>query len=142
LADIEKACGAPVAACSDSFTNASVAGKEAWVPRKQRYVDHLHTSDVPVGAVLVSVCDKLHNLTATQFDYETLGEPLSGRFKTGWAGRVWYYRSLLDTYLACADPRVRKAAVQLGSKLELLEAALQRNGHDLGAIELRLTEAD
>lgn len=145
LDDISDQCGDAVAgivaACSDSYVDTtSGAVKEAWLSRKQRYIDQLRAPDVADGAVLVSVCDKLHNLAATRSDYEAIGEPVWARFKTGWAGQVWYYRALLEVYLACPDHRVGRAGASLRSELERLEAALVRHGHDLSGVEAALTE--
>lgn len=143
LADISSACGdevaAIVAACSDSTTDTTAgARKDPWVARKRRYLMHLGEPTIPRGAVLVSACDKLHNLTATRADYAMVGEELWGRFKTGWAGQVWLYRSLLEVYKDSQDPRVAPVAVRLGFELELLEHALCVHGHDLSNLGDRL----
>jgi (p)ppGpp synthase/HD superfamily hydrolase len=136
LVDIERTCGAEVAtivdACSDSFTDTTAgAHKEAWLVRKSRYIDHLASGDVPNGAVLVSACDKLHNLATTRLDFEAVGEPVWERFKTGYPGQLWYYRSVLGLYRSSPDPRVREVAQRLGRELHLLEDALQQAGHNL-----------
>ncbi len=134
--DITKACGAEVAAivsaCSDSFVDTTGgAGKVDWLVRKRTYIDHLQSTDAQPGALLVSACDKLHNLTATRKDYEADSEPIWGRFKTGWQGQLWYYRSLLGVYIACGDSRVRVVAGQIAGELGDLEDALRRRGHDV-----------
>jgi len=136
LMDIERTCGTEVAAvvdaCSDSFTDTTTGvRKEAWLVRKSRYIDHLASGDLPNGAVLVSACDKLHNLSATRLDFEAVGEPVWERFKTGCPGQLWYYRSLLGVYRSSPDPRVGEVAQRLGRELQLLEDALQQAGHDL-----------
>jgi GTP pyrophosphokinase len=139
ITDITRACGADVAAivsaCSDSFVDTTGgANKLDWLTRKRKYIDHLESTNLQPGALLVSACDKLHNLTATRKDYEVEGEPVWSRFKTGWRGQVWYYRSLLPVYTACDDPRVTVVASQIQAELGDLENALRQRGHDTGCL--------
>lgn len=146
LDKVRSACGSDVAAiveaCSDSFIDTTGGkAKEAWLSRKRRYIHHLGGADVPSGAVLLSACDKLHNLTGTRIDYESAGEVVWERFSKGWAGQVWYYRSLLPVYEAAADSRVCPVARRLGIELRLLETALVEQGHDLSNLEGRLEAA-
>jgi (p)ppGpp synthase/HD superfamily hydrolase len=139
LNEIRDRCGGEVAAiveaCSDSFADTTAGEAKAdWQTRKVAYIRHLAGPSVPDGARLVSACDKLHNLSATRADYGRVGEGVWDRFKTGWAGQVWYYRSLGAIYTACDDPRVRAVGEELADELRRLEAALTDGGHDLDQV--------
>lgn len=140
LADIETACGAEVAAivksCTDSTVDvASGAEKRPWFERKREYISHLASAEARDGALLVSACDKLHNLAATHRDYADQGDSVWTRFKTGWAGQVWYYRQLLSVYRNSDDPRTRRAADHIGAELDAFESVLRDDGYDLDRLD-------
>lgn len=140
LVDIEHACGSRVAAIVESCTDSTVdvsAGveKSPWFNRKRAYISHLASPDATASAQLVSACDKLHNVASTHRDYLALGDQLWARFKTGWAGQVWYYRQLLEVYRGSADARVRKVADRIAAELSGLETMLIRDGYDLDHLE-------
>ncbi|HEY3019709.1 MAG TPA: HD domain-containing protein [Solirubrobacteraceae bacterium] len=84
-----------VAACSDTLAE----DKEPWPERKQRYIAHLDDPDLPDGALLVSLADKLHNARAIVFDLRLHGDALWERFRTGSGpDQLWYYRSLAAAF--------------------------------------------
>jgi (p)ppGpp synthase/HD superfamily hydrolase len=129
LDDVRRACGPEVAAivesCSDSTVDTSGGeAKDAWWARKTAYIDHLRSATVAPGALLVSACDKLHNLTATCADYEAVGEEIWDRFTTGWPGQLWYYRQLVAVYEASDDGRVVAAASRLSAATGTLRAGM------------------
>jgi GTP pyrophosphokinase len=134
--EIEEACGQEVASivdsCSDSHVDTTTkATKKPWRERKMAYISHLTSPGAAPGSLLVSACDKLHNLTATRDDFERLGEVVWTRFKTGWPGQVWYYRQLLEVYRHSTDARVWKVADRIGAELAALESALQNRAYPL-----------
>jgi (p)ppGpp synthase/HD superfamily hydrolase len=86
-----------VEACSDSLVEDGEA-KEAWWPRKQRYLADLGTHDPK--ALLVSLADKVYNARAILADYRGMGEEVWSRFKAGRDGQLWYYRQLVPIYPA------------------------------------------
>lgn len=65
-----------------------------WQQRSEAYLAHLH--DAPVGAVVVSACDKLHNLSSILADLECEGEGLWQRFNSGKDAQRWWYHSILN----------------------------------------------
>lgn len=142
LEELEKGFGPDVAAiveaCSDSQVDIAATEKPPWIDRKTAYIKHLAGPDAAPGSLLVSACDKLHNLSATRSDYETVGEELWTRFKTGWAGQVWYYRELHAVYRRSTDARVRDVARRLQTELSLLEDALARRGYPLYRVKEEL----
>lgn len=130
-----------VEACSDSQVDTAATEKPPWIDRKKAYIDHLSSPDAAPGAQLVSACDKLHNLSATRSDYETVGDELWKRFKTGWAGQVWYYRKLHAVYRQSTDTRVQEVARRLWAELSLLQDALARRGYPLYRVAEELERA-
>ena len=73
--------------------------KEAWRPRKERYIEHLTTA--PEQSLLVSAADKLHNARCILADHRVLGDELWDRFnETDPTQQLWYYRSLADIFNA------------------------------------------
>ena len=126
LEDIRQRFGARVAAvveaCSDSL---QVRGgkKEEWSVRKKRYLHHLRTSD-DMGALLVSLSDKLHNARAILRDLrdERTGPLVWERFNQPRSETLWYYNELS---LAFRD----RQPGPLSDELAEIVAALERDGH-------------
>ncbi len=85
-----------VEACTDS--EADDDPKPPWLERKQRYLSHLATADAPV--LLVSASDKLANARAIVIDLRRLGSQTWDRFDGGRDDRLWYYRTLVETFRA------------------------------------------
>ncbi len=78
--------------------------KRPWIDRKR---DHLATlSGAPVEAVAVILADKLHNLTAIEYDL-ALGRDVWSTFHADRDQVLWYYRATLE---ACRrdDPRLER----------------------------------
>ena len=102
--------------CSDS-EGGEGAQKEAWRPRKEKYLARLrvHYPD----SVLVSNADKLHNARAILTDYRVVGEDLWERFTAGRDDQLWYYRSLADIYNKLESP--------LAAELERVVTQLEDN---------------
>ena len=86
--------------CSDAEPEKG-AEKEAWRPRKEKYIAGLehHSPD----SILVSNADKLHNARAILADYRIHGEELWKRFNPD-SDQLWYYRCLANTYLRLKSP--------------------------------------
>lgn len=73
---------------SDTFDDP----KPPWKERKQTYLAHLKNADAAV--LLVSACDKLHNLRSILYDLIAGGPAVFERFKGGRDGTLWYYDAL------------------------------------------------
>jgi (p)ppGpp synthase/HD superfamily hydrolase len=96
---------------SDSITE-SKSVKAPWRERKEKYLaDIAHKSP---SALLVSVCDKIHNVRALNHDSRTQGEGHWSRFNALKDDLVWYYQSLVTCFAAriVDEPRIGPA-VQL-----------------------------
>jgi len=103
-----------VMACTDGSAE-SKAGHSTpeakfgeWEMRKRRYLAHLqHIDD---DALLVSGCDKLHNLRAIVADLSDprVGQSVYTRFTGGRDGTRWYYAELVDHYARRQHPAARE----------------------------------
>ena len=87
-----------VRACTDGTPDATTGKKAPWQERKEAYLAHL--ADSPDDALLVSACDKLHNIQAIHLDLTEIGVAVFGRFKAGQEGTLWYYKSLAEIFQA------------------------------------------
>jgi len=92
---IERRFGAEVLGivkeCSDHLP-AEEPPKPPWPERKRAYLAGLDAKSP--SALLVTACDKLHNLTAIARDHRHLGDTLWGRFSGRKDGTRWYYENL------------------------------------------------
>jgi (p)ppGpp synthase/HD superfamily hydrolase len=83
--------------CTDGTPDES--GKKApWLQRKTDYLAHL--SKVPDTSLLVSACDKLHNITAIRNDLDEVGPSVFDRFSSSQEQTLWYYRRLAEIFAA------------------------------------------
>jgi GTP pyrophosphokinase len=95
---IRRSFGERVASIVDACTDAETIPKPPWRERKERYIAHLKAEESP-SVWLVSAADKLHNARTILIDYRTHGEEVWARFKGGRDGSLWYYRTLVETFL-------------------------------------------
>jgi|HubBroStandDraft_6_1064221.scaffolds.fasta_scaffold20972_4 (p)ppGpp synthase/HD superfamily hydrolase len=105
LADVRERFGPAVAdivmGCSDS----TETPKPPWKERKQSYLHELDAASPSV--LLVSACDKLHNVRSLLVSVRNDGEAAWARFKGGKEGTLWYYRAALATLKRCGvSPRL------------------------------------
>jgi len=106
-----------VEACTDSMPDAT-GRKPPWKERKVAYLNHL--ADSPNAALLVSACDKLHNLQAILSDRRAIGDKVFDRFTASKSETLWYYGELVATL---ADRVPANLAQALRASLKELQAA-------------------
>ena len=132
LEDVRVRFGTDVADLFHALSDAAPADgerKAPWPERKEAYLDHLRDlarSGHP--AVLVSLCDKLHNaqaIVADATDPDGPGAAVWDRFKAGPEQVAWYYRSLWKAY-AEAEGLPSRAVRDLDETIEALTAAARR----------------
>ena len=124
LADIRAAFGDEVARIVEGCSDNLEAGDDAWIARKQRYVDRV--PDEPASVILVSAADKIYNVGAIIEDYREQGEALFAKREGGKAGRIGYYRGLVTAYRANGHhPRV---VDDLDTRVTALEALCGMRG--------------
>jgi hypothetical protein len=134
LAEVRQVFGHAVAELVDAVSDAApVTGqpKAPWPQRKADYLGHLaQLVEARSPAVLVSACDRLHNLTAIANDLDdpAVGTAVFSRFNgPDIDGIMWNHRSVVDVFIGAPDelvpPRLKA----------LLERALARvaEGADL-----------
>lgn len=105
LADVKERFGEAVAnivmGCSDS----TATPKPPWRERKEAYLHHLDQASPSV--LLISACDKLHNVRSLVVSVRNDGEAAWARFNGGKEGTLWYYRAALATLKRCGvSPRL------------------------------------
>jgi (p)ppGpp synthase/HD superfamily hydrolase len=132
LADVRARFGDDVAECVDALSDAVLEVGETkgdWRPRKEAYLTHLAgLVDADHPAVLVSLCDKLHNARAIVDDAKDPNGPGADvwrRFSASPDQVAWYYRSLLETYAASTNLPAR-ALAHLGTSVSSLEELVAR----------------
>lgn len=92
-----------VLACSDAV---AVPGepKPDWRKRKLGYLERLATEE-DQDALLISACDKPHNVRCIVADLRVVGDEVWQRFTTrSRADQLWYYCALLQAYKAHGVP--------------------------------------
>lgn len=85
-----------VRACTDGTPDAVTGRKAPWRERKEAYLSHL--AETPDDALLVSACDKLHNIQAIHLDLTEIGVAVFERFSADKDSVLWYYRSLAKIF--------------------------------------------
>ena len=80
-----------VEGCTDGRPDAE-GDKFPWKVRKVAYLESLEAK--PAGTLLVTGCDKLHNLAATVRDLRRDGPATLDRFNAGPQGLTWYYSEI------------------------------------------------
>jgi (p)ppGpp synthase/HD superfamily hydrolase len=81
-----------VQACTDGLPDPETGKKPAWKPRKETYLAQL--AQEPDDALLVSACDKLHNLESILLDLTETGPGVFDRFTASRHETLWYYHEL------------------------------------------------
>ena len=110
-----------VAHCTDTFEGDTAERKSPWKDRKVSYIEQL--ADAPADAVLVSACDKVHNLGSIVADVRDMGLTYLDRFSAKPEEQLWYFRSVLATIGDRIPPKLRSRFEDLLAELEsLLEA--------------------
>lgn len=85
-----------VLANSDSLTGDRE--KAPWPERKRIYIEGIESKSI--GAVRVSIADKLHNARAILRDYRHVGDALWDRFTASGSETLTYYESLVTAFEA------------------------------------------
>jgi len=99
LAEIRGRFGDEVATIVDGLSDSLTAvgtRKEAWRPRKERYLRRL--ANEPESVLRVSLADKLHNARSISVDVAAEGETVWDRFHAGRTDQAWYFTSLLAIF--------------------------------------------
>jgi GTP pyrophosphokinase len=104
--------------CTDTFEGDTAERKSPWKDRKVKYIEHLAAA--PTDAVLVSACDKVHNLGTIVADVRDMGVSYLDRFSAKPEEQLWYFRTVLATIASRIPPKLRSRFEELLSELECL----------------------
>lgn len=107
-----------VRGCTDGMPDTD-GQKAPWRQRKEGYLEHLMAA--PDRVLLVSNCDKLHNLHSIHIDLLEHGAAVFDRFSADQAATLWYYGRLAETF----ETRGSIAAGALRAELDSVEAWLR-----------------
>jgi (p)ppGpp synthase/HD superfamily hydrolase len=118
LKEVRRRFGKRVATIVEGCTDADTHPKPPWRERKENYLRHLKTADADTR--LVSAADKLNNVRSILSDYRAVGESVWSRFKGGREGTLWYYRTLLEIFLAHPRNRITRDFELAVSELDSL----------------------
>lgn len=81
-------------------------GSPDWYDRSSSYLDHLQNK-ASDKAVVVSMADKIHNISSVLFDLDMIGDKLWERFSTkNSKDQVWWYESILNVTLKRQAPKL------------------------------------
>jgi len=95
-----------VQACTDGVPDAT-GKKPPWQERKVAYLAHLAESSD--DALLVSACDKLHNLSCIVADLREIGDAVFKRFTASKEQTIWYYTELARVLAGRVPDRLDRA---------------------------------
>lgn len=106
-----------VQACTDGTPDAT-GQKAPWRERKEAYLAHL--AETPADALLVSACDKLHNLQAILADHKQIGDKVFERFTASKAETQWYYGELVSVLAGRVSPSLASAIKAANKELQAI----------------------
>lgn len=109
-----------VEGCSDTLEMPN----PPWQERKQAFVDRLR--EAPYSVRLVVAADKLHNVRDVMASYLAHGDDFWLQFNGGRDGALWYYRAVVESLIAAAQPgdaRLNVLIVELDAAVAELELA-------------------
>ncbi|MBI4618393.1 MAG: HD domain-containing protein [Planctomycetes bacterium] len=107
-----------VADCTDTGPGDRPGAKSPWKERKLRYLDHL-ASALP-ESLLVSACDKRHNLADLVRDVRSQGKGYLSRFSASPAEQVWYFEGVLKRVRDRVPPRLAREIEELAQEFRSL----------------------
>jgi GTP pyrophosphokinase len=107
--------------CSDSEPGANQV-KPPWRARKTAYVSSIPKKSS--SALLVTACDKLHNLTAILRDYREHGNELWSRFNAGPEEIYWYYSQLMDQFQTLGAPPANELRLKCDELQKIVQSRL------------------
>ena len=110
--------GENVLAIVEGLTDTDQTPKPPWRARKEAYIAHL--ADASPSVLLVSLADKIHNVSSILRDYRAIGEAVWDRFSGRREGTLWYYRALTTAFQARGDSLLIQEFDRLVTELEYL----------------------
>lgn len=115
-----------VQGCTDGLPDAS-GRKAPWETRKKRYLAHL--KEAPDDVLLVSGCDKLHNVRTIIRDLQEIGLVVFDRFTASQQQTLWYYGKLSGIYVARGTAMASALDIEVDRMRALADAAAAAGPH-------------
>ncbi len=104
--DMQHDFGASVLGIVEDVTEPNITEptEEAWLERKQSYIDHLaEISDI--RPLIVSTADKIHNMSEIIREYENVGSRVWDFFNVDRKREIWFYEAVLEVFKAKIIPQ-------------------------------------
>ena len=93
---------------------------EAWLARKQGYINHL-AEIADIRPLIVSLADKIHNMTEIVREYDNRGNQVWGFFHAERKKEIWFYESVFAVLQQkVLPPEAISDYAELLKKLKLL----------------------
>lgn len=89
-----------------------------WRERKEGYLRHL--TEEPAGTAIVSMADKIQNLSDILRDYDEIGEKVWEKFYVGKDEEFWYYDAVYQLMIE-RDDVPREMVAELGRLVERMK---------------------
>ena len=67
----------------------------AWTERKNYYIEHISQTNNP-KSIIVSIADKIHNMSEILREYETKGEDVWQNFHVDKGREIWFYEEVFN----------------------------------------------
>jgi (p)ppGpp synthase/HD superfamily hydrolase len=106
---------------SDSISDTKTE-KAPWRQRKESYLAAIATKSP--SSLVVSICDKIHNVRALNQDSRTQGEIHWSRFNATKSELLWYFESLLEEFekRIADEPRLAPAVILFRDEVSKLSS--------------------
>ena len=69
--------------------------QEAWRARKYWYLNSIESSN-DIRPLIISACDKMHNMGELAYGYEELGKSIWAYFAAKREREIWFYEAVLE----------------------------------------------
>ncbi len=76
-----------------SEPNINIPVLAAWTERKNYYIEHISNTNNP-KSILVSIADKIHNMSEILNDYSTKGEDVWQNFHVDKGREIWFFEEV------------------------------------------------
>ena len=87
--EIQKLCGDEVLRIVKAVTNdPNLSGKDQWENKKLKYINSVENGGI--GAIMVSLADKIANLRSLKDSYSILGRKVWNNFNRGKKEKIWF----------------------------------------------------
>lgn len=67
----------------------------AWTQRKNYYIEHISQTNNP-KSIIISIADKIHNMSEILHDYETKGEDVWQNFHVDKGREIWFFEEVFN----------------------------------------------